>query len=87
MKKYIFILISLCISILSAWSVWEGNGIAGAATDFQEDGMFVKSSLFPKYTLIEIVNLENDIKARAIVLEGKEVPGCRGFKGAIWRCY
>ncbi|MGP1414796.1 MAG: hypothetical protein ACTTJ6_02505 [Treponema sp.] len=75
MKKYIFILISLCISTFSAWSVWEGNGIAGATTDFQEDGMFVKSSLFPKYTLVEIVNLENDIKARAIVLEGKEVPG------------
>ncbi|MGP1437830.1 MAG: SPOR domain-containing protein [Treponema sp.] len=75
MKKYIFILISLFISNLCVWSVWEGNGIAGIATDFQEDGMFVKSSLFPKYTLIEIVNLENDIKARAIVLEGKEVPG------------
>jgi len=75
MKKYTFIFISLCISTLCAWSVWEGNGVAGATTDFQEDGMFVKSSLFPKYTLIEIVNLENDIKARAIVLEGKEIPG------------
>jgi|GEM_PF-1061317 len=75
MKKYIFIIISLIISIFSAWSVWEGNGIAGTATDFTEDGMFVKSSLFPKYTLIEIVNLENDMKVRAIVLEGKEVPG------------
>ena len=75
MKKYIFIIISLCISSLCAWSVWEGNGIAGATTDFNEDGMFVKSSLFPKYTLIEIVNLENDIKVRAIVLEGKEIPG------------
>ena len=75
MKKYIFILISLCISIFSAWSVWEGNGIAGTATDFSEDGMFVKSSLFPKYSLIEIVNLENDIKVRAIVLEGKDIPG------------
>lgn len=75
MKKYLFILIIMCVSLLNVWSVWEGNGIAGAATDFQEDGMFVKSSLFPKYTLVEIVNLENDIKVRAIVLEGKEVPG------------
>ena len=66
MKKYIFILISLCISTFSAWSVWEGNGIAGATTDFQEDGMFVKSSLFPKYTLVEIVNLENDIVGKYV---------------------
>ena len=74
MKKYIATL-SIIFITLNLWSVWEGNGVAGVATDFQEDGMFVKSSLFPKYTLIEIVNLENDTKTRAIVLEGKETPG------------
>ncbi len=74
MKKYIIILTSLFVSF-SLWCTWEGNGLAGAATDFAEDGMFVKSSLLPKYSLVEVTNLENDIKVRAIVLDGKDVPG------------
>jgi len=74
MKKHILVLCIIFIT-LNLWCVWEGNGVAGVATDFQEDGMFVRSSLFPKYTLIEIINLENDTKVRAIVLEGKETPG------------
>ena len=74
MKKYIIILISL-FACINLWCTWEGNGLAGAATDFTEDGMFVKSSLLPKYSLVEVTNLENDIKVRAIVLDGKDVPG------------
>ena len=75
MKKYITALIFLLVSFVFLHAVWEGNGIAGVATDFKEDGMFVKSSLFPKYTLVEILNLENNIKVRSIVLEGSQSPG------------
>ena len=75
MKKYIILLISLFIGLASLWAVWEGNGIASSLSEFQEDGMFVKSALFPKYTLIEILNLEQDTKVRAIVLEGEEKEG------------
>lgn len=75
MKKYITIFICSLLSFASLYAVWEGNGIAGVATDFTEDGMFVKSSLFPKYTLVEILNLENDLKVRSIVLEGSQDAG------------
>lgn len=75
MKKYITTFIFVIVSFVSLYAVWEGNGVAGVATDFKEDGMFVQSSLFPKYTLVEILNLENDIKVRSIVLEGSQPPG------------
>lgn len=75
MKKCILILISIFTIGINLWAIWEGNGIAGTATDFKEDGMFVKTSIVPKYSLIEITNLENDITVRSIVLEGNEEQG------------
>lgn len=56
--------------ILSAalmWAVWEGNAAAGSREEFPS-GLFAFSDLFPQHTLIEIVNLEQNTKSRAVIL-------------------
>ncbi len=75
MKKFVIVMLSLFVGLVSLSAVWEGNGIVGKSSEFSEDGMFVKSSIFPKYTLVEIANLENGSKTKAIVLEGEEREG------------
>ena len=63
--------------ILSAalmWAVWEGNAAAGSSEDFPS-GLFASSDLFPKYTLIEITNLENNIISRAVIIKSEGAQG------------
>jgi len=56
--------------ILSAaliWAVWEGNAAVGTREEFPS-GLFAASDLFPKHTLIEIVNLEQNTTSRAVII-------------------
>jgi len=73
-KKVLFVLIFI-ISFSCIWAVWEGNGGIGSSTDFPADGLFVRSDMFPKHTLLEITNLEKNIKARAVVIGPSGIPG------------
>ena len=50
------------------WAVWEGNAAVGSAEEFPS-GLFASSELFPKHTLVEIVNLEQNTKSRAVIVE------------------
>lgn len=76
MKKKIlpilFIAFCFCSSLQATW---EGNGGIGAASDFPASGLFVKSDMFPKHTLLEITNLEKNVSARAVVVGSSGVPG------------
>ncbi len=73
-KKILFSLLFLaCIS--SVWAVWEGNGGIGSPTEFPAKGLFVRSDMFPKHTLLEITNLEKNKTSRAIVIGPSGIPG------------
>lgn len=74
MKK-LFFSIMFIISVASLWAVWEGNGGIGIATDFPQEGLFARSDMFPKHTLLEITNLEKNITARAVVVGQSGIPG------------
>ena len=73
-KKVLFSLIFI-ISFSCIWAVWEGNGGIGSSADFPAEGLFVRSDMFPKHTLLEITNLEKSIKARAVVIGPSGIPG------------
>ena len=73
-KKVLFLLIFI-ISFSCIWAVWEGNGGIGSSTDFPAEGLFVRSDMFPKHTLLEITNLEKNVKARAVVIGPSGIPG------------
>lgn len=73
-KKILFSLVFI-ISLSCIWAVWEGNGGIGSSTDFPAEGLFVRSDMFPKHTLLEITNLEKNIKARAVVIGSSGIPG------------
>ena len=73
-KKVLFSLIFI-ISFSCIWAVWEGNGGIGSSTDFPAEGLFVRSDMFPKHTLLEITNLEKNVKARAVVIGPSGIPG------------
>lgn len=67
-KKTITVLSMLILSAALIWAVWEGNAAAGSPEDFPT-GLFASSDLFPKYTLIEITNLEQNTKSRAVIID------------------
>ena len=67
-KKIITVLSMLILSTALIWAVWEGNAAAGSQEDFPA-GLFASSDLFPKYTLIEITNLEQNTKSRAVIID------------------
>lgn len=66
-KKTIAITSMLILSAAMMWAIWEGNAAAGSQEDFPS-GLFASSDLFPKYTLIEITNLEQNTTSRAVVI-------------------
>ena len=66
-KKTIAIASMLVLSVALIWAIWEGNAAAGSQEDFPA-GLFASSDLFPKYTLIEITNLEQNTTSRAVVI-------------------
>ncbi len=64
-KKIMTVLSMLILSTALTWAVWEGNAVAGSQEEFPA-GLFASSDLFPKYTLIEITNLEQLQNAKEI---------------------
>ena len=73
-KKTITIAVTLILSAVLIWAAWEGNAIAGSQEEFPS-GLFAFSDLFPKYTLVEIVNLEQNTTSRAVIIESTGTEG------------
>ena len=73
-KKIMTVLSMLILSTALTWAVWEGNAVAGSQEEFPA-GLFASSDLFPKYTLIEITNLEQNITSRAVVIDNEGAQG------------
>ncbi len=75
MKKKIVFALFFVLCFSSIWAVWEGNGGIGANSEFPVQGLFVRSDMFPKHTLLEITNLEKNKTARAVVVGPSGIPG------------
>jgi cell division septation protein DedD len=70
-----FAVILSLIPLTSAWAVWEGNAGIGQASDFPGPGLYAKSDMFPKNTVVEIKNLETEKSVRAVVIGSSGIPG------------
>lgn len=73
-KKTLTTASMLILSAALIWAVWEGNAAVGDQGDFPS-GLFASSDLFPKYTLIEITNLEQNTTSRAVIIDSRETQG------------
>lgn len=71
----IFAMAFALIPVTSAWAVWEGNAGIAAVGEFPGSGLFIRSDMFPKNTVVEIRNLENEKTAKAVVTGSSGVPG------------
>ncbi len=54
---------------------WEGNAGMAAASEFPLSGMYARSDMFPKNTIVEIRNLETEITVRAVITGSAGIPG------------
>jgi hypothetical protein len=70
-----FVAILSLIPLTSAWAVWEGNAGIGQASDFPGSGLYAKSDMFPKNTVVEIKNLETEKSVRAVITGSSGIPG------------
>lgn len=57
------------------WATWEGNAGTGAASDFPGPGLYARSDMFPRNTLVQIENLETGSSVRAVITGSSGVPG------------
>ena len=62
-------------ALLTGASVWEGAAVAAAAGELPDSGYFVATNAFPKNTVVDVKNLENDKTVRAVVSGGLDAPG------------
>lgn len=67
------ILVSFPLAFI--WATWEGNAGTGAASDFPGPGLYARSDLFPRNTLVKIENLETGSTIRAVITGSSGVPG------------
>lgn len=73
-KKTLTIVSMFLLTTTFIWAVWEGNAAAGSREEFPT-GLFAYSDLFPKHTLIEVINLEQNTKSRAVIIGNKKTDG------------
>ncbi|PIE97936.1 MAG: hypothetical protein CR988_05435 [Treponema sp.] len=74
-KKVLLTLLFAIFTFTFSWAIWEGNAGVGNHIGFSKAGMTVKSDMFPRNTIIKIVNLENGTSARAVVIGDSGIAG------------
>jgi hypothetical protein len=76
MKKILSVFITVAaLLILVNASEWEGSAAASVGADFPEAGFFAATGSFPRNTVVDITNLENNKTIRVIITGGLENPG------------
>jgi hypothetical protein len=76
MKKIILVLITVAaLLILVNASEWEGSATSSVGADFPEAGFFAATGSFPRNTVVDITNLENNKTIRVIITGGLDNPG------------
>lgn len=73
--KIVCVSVMMALSIASLWAVWEGNAGIASAGEFPGTGMYARSDMFPKNTIVEIQNLEKDITVRAVITGSAGIAG------------
>ncbi len=60
---------------LTGASEWEGAGALAGPGELPDSGLYVATNAFPRNTVIDVKNLENDQSVRVIVAAGLNAPG------------
>ncbi len=71
-------LIALLLAIVplaGAWAVWEGNAGIASVSEFPGSGLYAKSDMFPRNTIVEIENLETGNSVRAVITGSSGISG------------
>lgn len=75
-KKYFYVAIALlCVPLSQGWSIWEGTAGIGQRSDFPGSGLYARSDMFPRNTVVEIINLETESRVRAVITGPSGIPG------------
>lgn len=74
-KNILLILVFTLIIVSFVSATWEGNAGIAMPSDFSSSGLFAKSDMFPKNTIVEILNLETETKARVVIIGPAQLPG------------
>jgi hypothetical protein len=76
MKKTVIAFIFIAALLIEAnASIWEGAASVSVGGDLPEAGYFAATNSFPRNSIVEITNLENNKTVRVIVTAGLENPG------------
>jgi hypothetical protein len=71
----IVVCVILAFFLLTSASMWEGSAAVAAGSDLPEKGFFAATNSFPRNTVIDLTNLENNKSIRVIVAGNLETPG------------
>ncbi|MCX7656676.1 MAG: SPOR domain-containing protein [Treponemataceae bacterium] len=66
---------AVSVFLLPASSVWEGAAVQADGGLLPEKGFFIATSSFPRNTLVDIVNLENNRTLRVVVVQELDTAG------------
>lgn len=77
MKKSIFAyaIAALSIALVAAASIWEGSAVAAGPGELPDSGYYIATNSFPKNTVVDMKNLENEKTVRVIVAGTLDSPG------------
>jgi hypothetical protein len=75
MKKTGVILCVLVSWLAIGASVWEGTAAIAPTGTLPEGGYFAATNSFPKNTVVDITNIENNLTIRVVVASGLDSPG------------
>ena len=75
MKVKMIACVLAALFVFPGASIWEGSAAAAASGDLPERGLYAATNSFPRNTVIELTNLENNKSIRVIVAEGLDSPG------------
>ncbi len=68
-------IVVVSLFLLPASSVWEGAAVQADGGLLPEKGYFIATSSFPRNTLVDIVNLENNRSLRVVVVQELDTAG------------
>ena len=74
MKKIIALSAAALLIFVNA-SIWEGAVSTSISKDLPENGYFAATNSFPRFTMVTITNLENNMAVTVRVVSGLDNPG------------
>ena len=75
MKKRIIICTIASLVVFCGSSVWEGAAAVASDGILPQTGFYAATNSFPRNTVVDVVNLENDKSVRVTVASGLDTPG------------